>query len=67
MFAKNDSKTYNCVVGGAAHSKNYSGLFCYGLEASEHSRNYSARVVHIPEANSIIEKDNYQLWLISNV
>lgn len=66
MYAKNDDKTYNCVVGGCARAKTYGGLFCYGFEAAQHSGNYSARIMHTPTANSPVEKDNYQMWLKEN-
>jgi len=57
------------LVGGSYASGANGGPFCYfynGISDSSYENINSARVVFRPTANSIIETNNYNLWLQSN-
>ena len=56
------------IAGGLTTSGENCGPFYYGFDIAKegyHYRSDSARVMHIPTANSSIETNNYNLWLNS--
>ena len=69
IYPDNNSNVENVgIAGGLANSGDNCGLFYYGFNIAKdgyHYRSDSARVMHIPTANSDIETSNYNLWLRS--
>lgn len=56
----------NCCVAGARNSaKENAGVFYYGMDSeyNVHAHSYSARIMYVPTANTMIHEDNYLKWL----
>lgn len=66
FYITTSSSPLGAIAGGAYNSQENSGLFYYSFDINKntyHNRANSARIMHIPVANSTIENSNYQLWL----
>lgn len=66
VYVPTSTDTTVCVIGGSGVAASNAGPFYYDCTSAptKHSYIYSARLMHVPTANSTIHNNNVALWQI---